>query len=62
MVFVCALYRFSKEAKNVAEESQEIDWQELITLSKDAIEKEELSRCSYSGFILLLAQLVTSNV
>lgn len=53
--FFCALYRFSKEAKNVAEESQEIDWQELITLAKAAIGKEERSRCSYSGFLSLLA-------
>lgn len=34
-----------EEAKNFAKESQEIDWQELITLAEAAIEKKERGKC-----------------
>ena len=44
-----------EEAKNFAKESQEIDWQELITLAEAAIEKKERGKCvHYSWFFAII--------
>ena len=51
---VCAFYRFSREANIFPEEPQEIDWQELIALSEETKENQELCKCFNSTLLLLL--------